>query len=92
MQVLKPLLLLQDFYGRRSEWEQLVSVLEELIAEAGTKHPENKVNLLLVLAQIFDKRLGKQQEALDLYRKAVTIDPGCIEGQKEREGWIALEP
>lgn len=86
---------LQELYTKRRAWQSLYELLSSQVSEDLSN--EERVALLTQMAQLCAERMSRAQEAMELYKQVVEIDPGqtdvieALERQAERaKDWATL--
>jgi tetratricopeptide (TPR) repeat protein len=68
---------LLDLYGKTSNWERMVDILQR-IADLELQ-PERKSRYLYTMAQLYRDKLEDQMRAVDLFNEALDLNPGYLE-------------
>ncbi|APR78089.1 TPR domain protein [Minicystis rosea] len=68
---------LLDLYGKTSNWERMVDILQR-IADLELS-PERKSRYLYTMAQLYRDKLEDQLRAVDLFNEALDLNPGYLE-------------
>ena len=65
--------VLEPIYESAGEWERVIAVYE--VMQAHTEEPARKVELLIGIAEIEERRLSHQNAAFDAFGRAFHVDP-----------------
>ena len=76
--------VLEPIYESAGEWDRVIAVYE--VMQAHAEEPPRKVELLIRIAEIEERRLSHQNAAFDVYGRALRVDPTNqdVLGQLER--------
>ncbi|HEY2747131.1 MAG TPA: hypothetical protein VGL86_21055, partial [Polyangia bacterium] len=92
---LKASMRLERIYRGEQKWDALAALYEQRIEAGATK--EERVSAYLALAELQNKKLGKQSDAAESYKKALGLDPAngralsaLVEWYTAEENWQAL--
>jgi tetratricopeptide (TPR) repeat protein len=64
---------LEELFTRTQRWRDLIGVVERRIEQ--TSDAKEREALYGTMAQIFDQRLGRQEDAVAAYKKVLELDP-----------------
>ena len=64
---------LEQLFTRTQRWKDLIGVVERRIEQ--TNDPKDRENLYGTMAQIYDERLSRPEDAVAAYRKVLELDP-----------------
>ncbi|MBV1862295.1 MAG: tetratricopeptide repeat protein, partial [Nannocystaceae bacterium] len=81
---------LDRIYTNLERWEDLSGVLERELSVASDEDADVRAEYLLRLGVIMQDRLEKPDEAVELYRQVLEIDPASDSARDRLEGWLAL--
>ena len=65
---------LEQLFTKTQRWQDLVGVVERRIEQA--TDPRERDALYATIAQIYDVRLGRPEDAVAAYKKVLELDPG----------------
>jgi tetratricopeptide (TPR) repeat protein len=65
---------LEQLFTRTQRWKDLIGVVERRIDQAGDAR--DREALYGTMAQIYDERLGRPEDAVAAYKKVLELDPG----------------
>ncbi len=65
---------LEQLFTKTQRWKDLVGVVERRIEQA--TDPRDRDALYAAIAQIYDERLGRPEDAVAAYKKVLELDPG----------------
>jgi tetratricopeptide (TPR) repeat protein len=65
---------LEQLFTRSQRWEDLIGVVERRIDQ--TNDPRDREALYGTMAQIYDERLGRPEDAVRAYQKVLELEPG----------------
>jgi len=69
---------LEEFYGSRGQWDELIRTLERA-ADAKEAAAEERITLLFRVARLFQEKMGKADRAARAYEKVLTLDSTSLE-------------
>ncbi|MDP9149499.1 MAG: tetratricopeptide repeat protein, partial [Myxococcota bacterium] len=65
---------LEKLFTRTERWEDLIRVVERRVEQAGSA--KDREVLYGTMAQIYDERLGRPEDAVAAYKKVLELEPG----------------
>jgi tetratricopeptide (TPR) repeat protein len=80
---------LEDLFTRTARWEDLIGVVERRIEVA--PGASAKESLYATIAQIYDERLGRPEDAISAYRKVLELDPGSDLALRALDGLLSRQ-
>ena len=77
--------VLEPIYETAGEWDRVIAVYE--VMQANTEEAPRKVELLIRIAEIEERRLSHQNAAFDAYGRAFRADPANQDVSAISSGW-----